>query len=69
MTQLRFFDLGIRHDPLEALGDPLLTPQQTVDWGGFSLSSRRSSSKERKSNVGRKPYDVMLMSKMSVLQH
>lgn len=64
-----FFDLENRHDQLEALGDPLPKLNQIVDWEGFRALLERIRQKDRKSNAGRKPYDVILMLKVLVLQH
>ncbi len=64
-----FFDLDNRHQQLEALGDPLPKLNQIVDWDAFRSTLERIRQKARKNNSGRKPYDVVLMFKVLVLQH
>lgn len=64
-----FFDLEERHEQLESLGDPLPKLNRIVDWEGFRPVLQKVREKERKSNAGRKPYDVVLMFKVLVLQH
>lgn len=64
-----FFDLEDRHTQLEKLGDPLPKLERVVDWEGFRPVLQKVREKERKSNAGRKPYDVVLMFKVLVLQH
>lgn len=64
-----FFDLDERHQQLEKLGDPLPKLAKVVDWEGFRPVLEKVHQKERKSNAGRKPFDVVLMFKVLVLQH
>lgn len=64
-----FFDLHDRHQQLEKLGDPLPKLAKAVDWEGFRRLLEKVHQKERKSNAGRKPFDVVLMFKVLVLQH
>ena len=64
-----FFDLDERYQQLEKLGDPLPKLAEVVDWEGFRSVLEKVYQKERKSNAGRKPYDVVLMFKVLVLQH
>jgi len=69
MTQPGFFDLDERHALLEKLGDPLPKLARLVNWEGFRETLAKVREKERKSNAGRKPFDVVLMFKVLVLQH
>ncbi|WP_018952496.1 IS5 family transposase [Thioalkalivibrio sulfidiphilus] len=64
-----FFDLDDRYQLLEKLGDPLPKLNAVADWEGFRPILQRVREKERKSNAGRKGYDVVLMFKVLVLQH
>lgn len=64
-----FFDLENRYQLLEKLGDPLPKLDAMVDWEGFRPILQRIREKTRKSNAGRKPFDVVLMFKVLVLQH
>lgn len=64
-----FFDLDERYQQLEKLGDPLPKLAEVVDWEAFRPVLEKVHQKERKSNAGRKPYDVVLMFKVLVLQH
>ncbi|MDZ7753209.1 MAG: IS5 family transposase [Gammaproteobacteria bacterium] len=64
-----FFDLDNRYQELEKLGDPLPTIERVVDWESFRPMLEKIHQKTRKSNAGRKPYDVVLMFKVLVLQH
>lgn len=67
--QPSFFDLDNRLQQLEALGDPLPKLNKIVDWEGFRPILSRIREKPRKNSSGRKPYDVVLMFKVLVLQH
>lgn len=64
-----FFDLDNRLQQLEALGDPLPKLSQVVDWESFRPVLLKIRQKPRKNRSGRKPYDVVLMFKVLVLQH
>lgn len=64
-----FFDLTDRYQQLDNLGDPLPKLVELVDWEGFRPVLEKVHQKERKSNAGRKPFDVVLMFKVLVLQH
>jgi len=64
-----FVDLDERHRQLEKLGDPLPRLAEVVDWEGFRRLLEKVHQKERKSNAGRKPFDVVLMFRVLVLQH
>lgn len=67
--QTGFFDVDERLQLLEKLGDPLPKLQRSIDWEEFRALLNTVHKKVRKSNAGRKPYDVVLMFKVLVLQH
>lgn len=69
MIQPGFFDLDERYQLLDKLGDPLPKLDQVVDWEQFRPLLSQIHDKARKSNAGRKPYNVVLMFKVLVLQH
>ena len=64
----RFFDWHNRFRQLDAGGDPLPKLKKLVDWERFRPELEAVRDKERKSNAGRKPFDVVLMFKVLVLQ-
>ncbi|MCX4025333.1 IS5 family transposase [Spartinivicinus marinus] len=68
MLQSGFFDLDNRYHKLNER-DPLISLNNLIDWEQFRYSLNIIREKERKSNAGRKPYDVVLMFKTLVLQH
>jgi IS5 family transposase len=64
-----FFDVQERAAQLTRMGDPLVELKAQIDWEAFRAQLQRVHDKERKSAAGAKPYDVVLMFKMLVLQH
>ena len=68
MLQPGLFDMEDRLRRLEAAGDPLVTLRRAVDFEMFRPMLEPIHEKERKSNAGRKPLDVVLMFKVLVLQ-
>ena len=64
-----FFDMETRAAKLTVMGDPLVTLNAQINWEGFRPDLARVHDKDRKSNAGAKPIDVLLMFKMLVLQH
>ena len=62
------FDVQSRFSKIDFNGDPLVILKQAVDWELFRPELSKVRKKERLSNAGRKPYDVVLMFKMLVLQ-
>lgn len=68
MPQPGFFDLD---DRLEKIGakDPLIGLKTLIHWEEFRSTLNLIRKKERKSSAGRRPYDVVLMFKILVLQH
>lgn len=63
------FDFFERGAVLTELGDPLVDFSQLVHWEAFRVDLSRVHKKQRKSNAGAKPYDVVLLFKILVLQH
>lgn len=68
MSQAGFFDFAQRKDQLDAHGNPLRVLEDAIDFEAFRPTLATVRDKHRKSNAGRKPYDVVLMFKMLVLQ-
>ncbi len=68
MLQSGFFDLKDRFKKLDEK-DPLVHLNQLIDWENFRASLNQVREKTRKSNAGRKAFDVVLMFKVLVLQH
>jgi IS5 family transposase len=64
-----FFDLNDRAAKLTALGDPLVTLKAEIDFEAFRADLARVHHKPRKSNAGAKPFDVVLMFRVLILQH
>ena len=64
-----FFDIETRAATLMAMGDPLVKLDAQINWEAFRPDVARVHNKQRKSNAGAKPIDVVLMFKMLVLQH
>jgi IS5 family transposase len=63
------FDLHDRAAKLTALGDPLVTLKAEIDFEAFRADLARVHEKPRKSNAGAKPFDVVLMFMVLILQH
>jgi len=53
---------------LTEMGDPLVGVNAVIDWEAFRPELNRVHEKERKSNAGAKPFDVVLMFKLLILQ-
>lgn len=68
MKQSGLFDWQRRFDQLEKGGDPLIKLNEVINWEIFRPELERLRNKDRKSNAGRKPFDVVLMFKILVLQ-
>lgn len=68
MMQTGLFDWQTRFEQLDNGGDPLVKLNEIVDWELFRDDLETVRDKERKSNAGRKPFDVILMFKILVLQ-
>ena len=63
------FDLEDRAAKHTAMGDPLVTLNAEVDFEAFRTDLGRVYEKPRKSNAGTKPFDVVLMFRVLILQH
>ena len=68
MPQPGFFDLDERYDKLNER-DPLVKLNRIIDWEAFREPLSVLRNKPRKSQAGRKSYDVVLMFKILALQH
>jgi len=68
MSQAGFFDFETRLEQLNAHGNPLRTLAEAIDFEAFGATLEQVRDKPRKSNAGRKPFDVVMMFKMLVLQ-
>src|SRR5512139_3194057 len=68
MMQTGLFDWQIRFKQLDHGGDPLPRIQRIVDWNLFRPLLEVVRDKERKSSAGRKPFDVVLMFNVLILQ-
>jgi len=66
--QTGLLDWQIRFKQLDKGGDPLPKIQTMVDWKQFRPLLEGVRDKERKSSAGRKPFDVVLMFKVLILQ-
>jgi len=68
MSQFSFFDLDNRYQSLSRLVDPLEVLNRSIPWETFRPALKKAFKKSKKSNAGRKPYDLVLMFKVLVLQ-
>jgi IS5 family transposase len=66
--QTGLFDWQFRFKKLEKNGDPLRQLNEVVNWESFRPILSVVHDKERKSNAGAKPYDVVMMFKILVIQ-
>jgi len=62
------FDIEERAAQLTQMGDPLVGLNARIDWEAFRPDLNRVHEKDRKSTAGAKPFDVVLMFKLLVLQ-
>lgn len=68
MKQSGLFDMEFRMRKIDSNGDPLKRLNELVDWELFRPVLQKIREKKRKSNAGRKPFDVVLMFKILILQ-
>lgn len=68
MGQRSFFDVENRLQSVSKMGDPLERLATAIPWENFRPLLAQVHEKERKSNAGRKPLDVVLMFKVLILQ-
>ena len=66
--QTGLFDWQFRFEKLDKSGDPLRQLNDVIDWECFRPTLLSIHEKERKSNAGAKPYDVVMMFKILVVQ-
>lgn len=57
-----------RLESLSKMGDPLELLEKVIPWEEFRPKLMPIREKERKSNAGRKPFDVVFMFKILILQ-
>lgn len=62
------FDVEERAAQLTEMGDPLVGLNLRIDWEAFRAELNRVHQKDRKSQAGAKPFDVVLMFKILILQ-
>ena len=67
-VQPGLFDWDERTDKLVSMGDPLERLNRVMDWELFRSDLQRVWEKERKSKAGAKPFDVVLMFKLLIIQ-
>jgi len=68
MMQPGLFDWQTRFEQLNEGGDPLVKINAAVKWETFRNLLEKVRDKERKSDAGRKPFDVIVMFKILILQ-
>ena len=68
MMQTGLFDWQTRFEQLDNGGDPLVKLNEIVHWEQFRRALEKIRDKDRKSSAGRKPFDVVLMFKILILQ-
>jgi IS5 family transposase len=66
--QTGLFDWQFRFEKLDKNGDPLGQLNDVVPWESFRPTLNAVHEKERKSNAGARPYDVLMMFKILVIQ-
>ena len=67
MMQTGLFDWQTRFEQLDNCGDPLVKLNEIVNWEQFRDTLEKVRDKDRKSNAGRKPFDVIIMFKIMIL--
>ena len=68
MPQPGFFDVDERLNTLNQK-DPWVNLNRLIDWENFRDSLHTIREKDRKNNAGRKPFDVVIMFTILVLQY
>jgi len=66
--QTGLFDWQTRFEQLDKGGDPLVKLNSVVKWETFRRLLKKVRDPNRKSAAGRKPFDVMIMFKILILQ-
>ena len=68
MFETGLFDWHERFKKIDKNGDPLVRLNKVINWNIFRNHLEIIRQKKRKSNAGAKPYDVVLMFKILILQ-
>jgi len=68
MHQHGLFDIQMRHEKIKQYATMLNQLNSIIDWEEFRSTLEIIRNKERKSNAGRKPFEVILMFKILILQ-
>jgi len=68
MHQHGLFDIQMRQNEIKQYATMLDKLNSIIDWEEFRPTLEMIRNKERKSNAGRKPFDVILMFKILILQ-
>lgn len=68
MMQTGLYDWQTRFEQLDKGGDPLVKLNEVIKWDIFRKQLQKVRDKERKSAAGRKPYDVIVMFKILIIQ-
>jgi len=68
MMQPGLFDWQNRFEKLDKTGDPLAKLNKVVPWNSFRPVLETLRARDKKSNAGAKPYDVIVMFKILILQ-
>lgn len=68
VNQAGLFEWQNRFKQLDKSGDPLVKLNKVINWNIFRPELEALRDKERKSNAGRKPFDVILMLKVLIIQ-
>lgn len=68
MHQSGLFDVQLRHERVRQYATMLDQLNSLINWEDFRKTLEIVRNKERKSNAGRKPFDVVLMFKILILQ-
>jgi transposase, IS5 family len=68
MMQPGLFDWQNRFEKLNKTGDPLVKLNKVIQWESFREGLESVRVREKKNNAGAKPYDVVLMFKVLILQ-
>ena len=68
MSQPGFFDLDERYESLSKCGDPLEVLAREIPWENFRYPIKKALRKPKKSKVGRKAFDPVMMFKIVVLE-
>ena len=68
MMQTGLFDWQTRFEQLDNGGDPLVKLNAMIQWETFRKQLEKVRDKDRKSAAGRKPFDVIVMFKILILQ-